>query len=64
MFDGGSPASLQYVERTNEIRVDIGPRILDAVPNPSLRREMKHHLRPSLSNQLLETVIFFKQELM
>ena len=37
-------AKLDDIERANDVRVDIGPRMLEAVADPRLRGEVDHHL--------------------
>src|SRR5688572_1708282 len=51
-----TPAALEHVGEANEVRLDVGARVLERVAHPGLRGEMEHALGALFFEKLLERI--------
>jgi hypothetical protein len=56
-------ARLHHVERADDVGVDIGARVLEAVADPRLRREMHDDVGPELVGHAIEQRLVLQQRL-
>lgn len=53
MFDGIMPACFQQIVKTNDVRLDIDVRMVNAIADTRLRRKVDHDVEVVLGKQLI-----------